>query len=69
MISEKLQKAINDQITAELWSSNIYLQMSFFLEKEGWDGFAHWMLKQSEEEKGAHSRWRTTLSNAEEKPR
>lgn len=51
MISEKLQKAINDQITAELWSSNIYLQMSFFLEKEGWDGFAHWMLKQSEEEK------------------
>ncbi len=51
MITEKLQKAINDQITAELWSSNLYLQMSYFLEKEGWDGFAHWMMKQSEEEK------------------
>lgn len=51
MISEKLQKAFNDQITAELWSSNLYLQMSFYLAKEGWDGFAHWMLKQSDEEK------------------
>mgnify|MGYP001049173276 FL=1 len=33
MISEKLQKAINEQITAEMWSSNLYLAMSFFLEK------------------------------------
>ena len=51
MISEKLQKAFNDQITAELWSSNLYLQMSFYMEKEGWDGAAHWLAKQSEEEK------------------
>ena len=35
MISEKLQKAINDQITAEMWSSNLYLSMSFYLKKEG----------------------------------
>ena len=52
MICEKLESAINDQITAELWSSNLYLQMAFYLEGEGWDGFAHWMYKQSEEEKG-----------------
>ena len=51
MISENLQKAFNDQITAELWSSNLYLQMAFALRKEGWDGFAHWMEKQSDEEK------------------
>lgn len=51
MITKKLQQAINDQITAELWSSNLYLQMAFFLKKEGWDGFAHWMEKQSNEEK------------------
>lgn len=51
MITEKLQNAINDQITAELWSSNLYLQMSFYMEKEGWDGAAHWLAKQSEEEK------------------
>ncbi len=51
MITTKLQNAINDQITAELWSSNLYLQMAFHLEAEGWDGFAHWMYKQAEEEK------------------
>ena len=51
MITENLQKAINDQIAAELWSSNLYLQMSFYMEKEGWDGAAHWLAKQSEEEK------------------
>ena len=51
MITEKLQNAVNDQITAELWSSNLYLQMAFYFEKEGWDGFAHWMYKQSDEER------------------
>lgn len=52
MISEKLQKAINEQITAEMWSSNLYLAMSFYFEKEGFSGFAHWMKKQSQEEMG-----------------
>lgn len=50
MISEKLQTAINDQIVAEMWSSNLYLSMSFYLQKEGFDGFASWMRKQSQEE-------------------
>jgi len=52
MITKNLQNIINEQITAELWSSNLYLQMAFFLEKEGWNGSAHWMYKQAEEEKG-----------------
>ena len=30
MITEKLQNAINEQITAELWSANLYLAMSFY---------------------------------------
>ncbi len=51
MISEKLVKAFNDQIVAELWSSNLYLQMAFYLKKEGWNGSANWMLKQADEEK------------------
>ena len=51
MITEKLQNAVNDQIAAELWSSNLYLQMAFYFEKEGWNGFAHWMYKQSDEER------------------
>ena len=50
MISEKLQNAINEQITAEMWSSNLYLSMSFYFACEGFDGFAHWMKKQSQEE-------------------
>lgn len=50
MISEKLQNAMNEQITAEMWSSNLYLSMSFYLQKEGFDGFANWMRKQSQEE-------------------
>ncbi len=51
MISEKLVKAFNDQVIAELWSSNLYLQMAFHLKKEGWNGSANWMLKQADEEK------------------
>lgn len=51
MIKEKLQHAINEQITAEMWSSNLYLAMSFFMEKEGYCGMASWLKKQSSEEK------------------
>ena len=51
MIHAKLQNIINDQITAELWSSNLYLQMSYFLKHQGWDGFAHWMKVHSDEER------------------
>ena len=51
MITSKLQQAVNDQITAELWSSNLYLQMAYFLKHQGWDGFAHWMKVHSDEER------------------
>ena len=51
MITARLQQAINDQITAELWSSNLYLQMSYFLKHQGWDGFAHWLRLHSLEER------------------
>lgn len=49
-MTERLQKELNEQITAELWSANLYLSMSFYMQKEGYEGFAHWMKKQSEEE-------------------
>lgn len=49
-MTERLQKALNEQITAELWSTNLYLSMSFFLRREGYDGFAHWMQVQAQEE-------------------
>lgn len=49
-MTERLQKALNEQITAELWSANLYLSMSWFLLREGYEGFAHWMKKQANEE-------------------
>ena len=51
-MTEKLQNALNEQITAELWSANLYLSMSFYLEREGFSGMARWMQKQSAEETG-----------------
>ncbi|MDA3867073.1 MAG: ferritin [Salinivirgaceae bacterium] len=50
MLSEKMQKAINDQINAEMWSSYLYLSMSAYFENEGLTGFASWMRVQAEEE-------------------
>jgi len=51
MISEKMQKAINEQINAELYSEYLYLSMAAYFESENYKGFAHWMKKQAEEER------------------
>ncbi|WP_456076691.1 ferritin [Hoylesella timonensis] len=50
MISKELQDALNEQIVAEIYSANLYLSMSFYMEKEGFEGFSTWMKKQSAEE-------------------
>lgn len=50
MMTEKLQNVLNEQVTAELWSANLYLSLSFHFEREGFTGFAAWMKKQSQEE-------------------
>lgn len=50
MINEKVQKALNEQVKAEMWSANLYLSMSFYMAVEGYDGLAHWLKKQSQEE-------------------
>lgn len=49
-MTERLQKELNEQITAEMWSANLYLSMSFYMQKEGYEGFAHWLKIQSQEE-------------------
>ena len=49
-LSRKLSDALNDQILAEMWSSNLYLSMSIHFAQLGLDGCAHWMKKQSQEE-------------------
>ncbi len=50
MISEKMQKALNDQINAEIWSAYLYLSMSAYFESENLPGFAKWMKTQWQEE-------------------
>ena len=50
-INKKMQDAFNAQIKEEMYSSNLYLQMAFWFRKQGWQGFANWMYKQSEEER------------------
>ena len=49
-LSRKLSNALNEQILAEMWSSNLYLSMSIHFAQLGMDGCAHWMKKQSKEE-------------------
>ena len=50
MISEKMQKAINDQIQAELYSAYLYLSMQAWFESNNLSGFANWMNIQAQEE-------------------
>ncbi len=51
-LSKKLSDAFNEQIKAEMWSSNLYLSMAVYFMDYGLDGCAHWMKKQAEEELG-----------------
>jgi ferritin len=55
MISEKLYKAVNEQINAELWSAYLYLSMSMDAESKGYKGVANWFYVQFQEEQ-AHAR-------------
>jgi ferritin len=50
MLSEKMQKALNDQLNAELYSSYLYLSMNAYFKSVNLDGFANWMYYQAQEE-------------------
>ena len=50
MLSERLHKAINEQINAELWSAYLYLSMSMDAESKGYKGVANWFYVQWLEE-------------------
>jgi ferritin len=50
MISKKMEKTLNDQINAELYSAYLYLSMSAYFESENLPGFAKWMRIQWQEE-------------------
>src|SRR6056297_696823 len=50
MLSKKMEKALNEQINAELYSAYLYLSMSAYFEGQNFDGFANWLRVQYQEE-------------------
>ncbi len=50
MLKEKVEKAINDQINAELYSAYMYMAMSAYFESIDLKGFGNWMRVQAQEE-------------------
>ena len=50
MLSKKMEKAINLQINAELYSSYLYLSMATYFESISLGGFSNWMRQQVQEE-------------------
>ncbi len=54
-LAERMETALNDQVTRELSASLAYLQMAAHFEAEERPGMARWMAAQSDEEAG-HAR-------------
>ncbi|NBC83610.1 MAG: ferritin [Bacteroidetes bacterium] len=51
MLSEKMEKILNEQLAKEGYSSDIYLAMASWAEVNGFAGIAKWLYAQSEEER------------------
>jgi ferritin len=50
MLSDKMQKALNGQLVAEVYSAYLYLSMAAYFDAAGLPGFANWMRVQAQEE-------------------
>ena len=50
MLSNKMEKALNEQVNAEMYSAYLYLSMSAYFEDQNLSGFANWMHVQAQEE-------------------
>lgn len=51
MISDKMEKLLNDQIQKELYSSYLYLSFEAYFTSRNLNGFAHWFRMQAMEER------------------
>ena len=54
MLSKKVEKALNEQLNAEMYSAYLYLSMAAWFESQNLPGFASWMRVQTREE-NAHA--------------
>jgi ferritin len=50
MLSEKIEKALNEQVNFELFSAYTYFSMSAWFDAQDLPGFANWMRIQAQEE-------------------
>lgn len=50
MLSPKMEKALNDQVNAEMFSAYLYLAMVAYFQDKNLPGFANWMTVQNQEE-------------------
>ena len=50
MMTDKMEKTLNEQINEELYSAYLYLAMSAWFESQNLPGFASWMKVQAREE-------------------
>lgn len=50
MFTQKMEKSLNEQVNAEMYSAYFYLSMAAYLEQINLKGFANWMHVQFEEE-------------------
>lgn len=50
MIDEEIERSINDQINAEMYSAYLYLSMAADFAEKNLDGFENWMKTQAQEE-------------------
>jgi ferritin len=50
MMTDKMEKALNEQINEEMYSAYLYLAMSAWFESQNFPGFAAWMKVQAREE-------------------
>ncbi|MBI9053134.1 MAG: ferritin [Bacteroidales bacterium] len=51
MLTQKIEKKLNEQIIKEGYSSNLYLAMASWADTEGYAGIAQWLFAQAEEER------------------
>jgi ferritin len=50
MFDSKVEKLLNEQLVAEIYSANLYISMSAWFRDKSLDGYAHWFYVQYKEE-------------------
>ena len=67
MLEQKMKIALNQQINAELWSSYLYLSMSYDMANKGYEGMAQWFTLQAKEEFMHATRFMQFIGGRDEK--